>query len=352
ISLRGFLVVSEIALACVLLAGAGLLIRSFLRLLEVDPGFRPEQTAAWRIELSPRYSTAAQKTAFFEQIVRKVEAIPGVESAGLTDSLPLGRNRIWGVGAKGQTYAEGTYPSAFPRMIDPGYIHTMKIPLRAGREFMASDTAESKKVLVINETMAERMWPDRDAVGQIAITGGRQDWEVVGVVGNVRHGSLEEEASPEMYFPITQSRDWGSLDLVIRAKLAMSSLVPSVRERLRSVDPDLPASDFRTLDNLVDQAVSPRRFVTILLGGFSVLALILASLGIYGVMSYSVNQRTNEIGIRIALGARPPAVLKLAIGQGVKLTLIGLGIGLAAALSLTRVMSSLLFGVSATDPAT
>jgi predicted permease len=352
LSLRGFLVVSEIALACVLLAGAGLLIRSFLRLLEVDPGFRPEQTAAWRIELSPRYSTSAQKTAFFEQIVRNVEAIPGVESAGLTDSLPLGRNRIWGVGAKGQTYAEGTYPSAFPRMIDPGYIRTMKIPLRAGREFTPSDTAESKKVLVINETMAQRLWPDRDAVGQIAVTGGRQDWEIVGVVGNVRHGSLEKEASPEMYFPITQSRDWGSLDLVIRAKLAMPSLVPSVRERLRSVDADLPTSDFRTLDHLVDQAVSPRRFVTILLGGFSVLALILASLGIYGVMSYSVNQRTNEIGIRIALGARPPAVLKLAIGQGVKLTLIGLGIGVAAALSLTRVMASLLFGVSATDPAT
>jgi len=226
----------------------------------------------------------------------------------------------------------------------------MKIPLRAGREFTARDTSESRKVMVINETMAQRLWPDRDAVGQIALIG-RDEWQVVGVVGNVRHSNLEKEASLEMYLPVSQSGS-GSMDLVVRAKLHIESLVPSIRAALQSADPDLPTSDFQTLEQLVDQAVSPRRFVTVLLGGFSLLALTLASLGIYGVISYSVNQRVNEIGIRIALGAQAAAVLKLIIGQGIKLTVIGLVIGLGAAFVLTRVMSSLLFGVNATDPVT
>jgi len=349
--IRGALVISEVALACVLLVGAGLLIRSFLRLLEVDPGFRPQHTAAWRIEMSPRYKSTPQKLAFFEEVVRKVEAIPGVESAGLTDALPLGRNRTWGIAAKGQTYTPDNFPIAFPRMIDPGYIRTMKIPLRAGREFTPSDTAESGKVLIVNQTMADRLWPDQNPLGQIALNS-RQEWQVVGVVGNVRHSALEQEAGMEMYFPMTQNHDWGSMDLVIRAGLPVASLVPSVRTRLQSVDSDLPAGDFQTLDQLIDQSVSPRRFVTFLLGGFSVLALILASLGIYGVVSYSVNQRINEIGIRIALGARPASVLRLAIARGVRLTLIGLAMGLGAPLILTRIVSSLLFGVAAVDPIT
>jgi putative ABC transport system permease protein len=348
--IRSTLVVSEVALACILLVGTGLLIRSFLRLLDVDPGFRPEQTAAWRIEMGQKYQTPAQRNAFYEDLIRKVEAIPGVESAGLTDALPLGRNRSWGVQAKGETYTRETFPIAFPRIIDPGYIRTMKIPLRAGREFTARDNAESQKVMVINETMAQRLWPDRDPVGQTALTAG-DEWQVVGVVGNVRHSNLEKEASLEMYLPVSQSGS-GSMDLVVRAKLRLESLVPSIRAALQSADPDLPTSEFQTLAQLVDQAVSPRRFVTVLLGGFSFLALILASLGIYGVISYSVNQRINEIGIRIALGAQTRAVLKLVIGQGVKLTLIGLVIGLGSAFVLTRVISSLLFGVNATDPVT
>lgn len=349
--IRSTLVVSEVALACVLLVGAGLLIRSFLRLLEVDPGFRPEQTASWRVEPGGRYETSEQRLALFDQLVRKVEANAGVESVGLTDSLPLGRNRNWGVRAKGQANTPENWQGAFPHMVDPGYIRTMRIPLRAGREFTEHDTADSQKVLIINETMARRLWPDRDPLGQIALNG-RNEWQVVGVVGDVRHGSLEQKANLEMYFPIRQQNDWSAMDMVVRAKLPIQSVVSSVRSALQSVDPNLPNSEFQTLDQLVDQAVSPRRFVTVVLGGFSFLALILASLGIYGVISYSVNQRTNEIGIRIALGAKMLAVLKLIIGQGVKLVTIGLGIGLGAAFALTRVLSSLLFGVGATDPLT
>jgi predicted permease len=349
--IRSLLVVSEVALACVLLVGAGLLVRSFLRLLDVDPGFRPEQTASWRIEPAGRYETQAQRDSLYDQLVKNIESIPGVESVGLTDALPMGRNRSWGIRAKGETYTRETFPLAFPRLVNPGYIRTMKIPLRAGREFTEHDDADSQKVLIVNETMARRLWPDRDAIGQIALLG-REEWQVIGVVGNVRHGALEQTSGLEMYFPMAQNRDWRSMDMVVRSKLPIQSLVPSVRSALRGLDPDLPNSEFQPLAELVDRAVSPRRFVTILLGGFSLLALILASLGIYGVIAYSVNQRINEIGIRIALGAQTPAVLKLIIGQGVKLTIIGLVIGLGAAFALTRVLSSMLFGTDATDPLT
>jgi predicted permease len=227
----------------------------------------------------------------------------------------------------------------------------MRIPLLAGREFTEHDNADSRKVLIINQTMASRLWPGHDPIGQIALNGG-EEWQVVGVVGDVRHSALDQKAGLEMYFPMAQQPDWGSMDLVIRAKLPIESLVSSVRTGIRSVDPDLPNSDFQTLEHIIDQTVSPRRFVTLLLGGFSLLALVLASLGIYGVISYSVNQRTNEIGIRIALGAQASSVLKLIIAQGARLALVGLALGLTSAFVLTRVLSSLLFGVGSTDPLT
>jgi putative ABC transport system permease protein len=346
---RKALVVSEVALACVLLVGAGLLIRSFKRLLEVDLGFRPEQAAAWRIETGGRFQNNAQQVAFFNELVRSVESIPGVESVGLTDTLPLGRNRSWTVRAKGETYPNGQIPIAFPRIIDHGYLKTMRIPLRAGRDFTAHDTAESEKALIVNETMARRLWPGRDAVGQIALLG--SEWRVVGVAGNVRHSALEQEAGLEMYLPITQSGS-GSVELVVRAKLSPEALAPSVRAALNKVDPRLPTSEFQMLGQLVDQAASPKRLETLLLGGFSLLALTLAALGIYGVISYSVTQRTHELGIRVALGARAADVFKLVIGQGMLPVVIGLALGLAAAAALTRLMAGLLFGVSATDPAT
>ena len=347
---RGALVVSEVALACVLLVGAGLLTRSFLRLLEVDPGFQPARALAWSIEPGQRYATGAQRAAFYERLRRGVEAVPGVESAGVTDTLPLGRNRSWGVRAKGETYPDRQWLVAFPRVIDSGYIGAMRIPLRAGRDLSAHDTAESEKVMLINETMARRLWPGRDAIGQQVLTG-NTEWRVVGVVGNVRHSALEQEASAEMYLPITQSGT-GSVDLVVRTKLPAESLVAGVRAALSAVDPNLPTGDFQTLEQIVAQAVSPKRFVTALLGGFSFLALILAALGIYGVISYSVSQRTPELGIRMALGAQRADVLRLVLGQGMRLALVGVALGMAAALALTRLMQGLLYGVSATDPLT
>lgn len=348
---RQVLVVAEVAMACVLLVGAGLLIRSFKRLLEVDLGFRPEQAAAWRIETGDRYESQAQRNAFFNQLIESVEAVPGVESVGITDCLPLGRNRSWVLRAKGETYSEGQLPIVFPRIVDHGYISTMRIPLRAGRDFTEHDTAESEKVLIINETAARRLWPGKDAVGQIAMMGGPQEWKIIGVVSNVRHSELEKEAGMEMYVPITQSGS-NSVELVVRTKASTESLAPNVREALRRVDQNLPTTEYQTLGQLVDQAASPKRLVTMLLGGFSLLALVLAALGIYGVISYSVAQRTHEIGIRMALGARGVDVLRQVIQQGMMPVALGMSVGLIAALILTRLMSSMLFGVGATDPAT
>jgi len=343
--------VSEVALACVLLVGAGLLIRSFQRLLEIDPGFRPERAVAWRIETGQRFPTSAEQSPFYEKLLGEIETIPGVEAAGMTDTLPLGRNRSWGVRVKGESYQQGQVPIAFPRIVGRGYLEAMRIPLRAGRYFTSRDTAESEEVMIVNETMARRLWPGRDAVGQIALLGGDREWRVVGVVGDVRHSALEEAASMEMYLPIPKIGA-SSVDLVVRGKMPLTALVSGVRSTLKQIDPSLPTAEFQTLGEIIDRAVSPKRLITLLLGGFSWLALVLASLGIYGVISYSVSQRTQEIGIRLAIGASGAAVLKLVIGQGMKLAMIGVAIGLIASLGLMRVMKSLLFGVSATDPLT
>lgn len=345
---RKALVISEVAIACILLAGAGLLIRSFMQLLEVDPGFQASHAAAWRIEPGQKYSTDQQRKALYDELTRKVAVIPGVESVGLTDTLPMGRNRTWGIGAKGETYQRGQYPLAFPRIIEGGYIRTMRIPLRSGRDFNDRDDQNSEQVILINEALAKRLWPNRDSIGQMTVINGAER-RVVGVVGNVRHSTLEEEAGNEFYIPLKQTNWGGAMELVVRTKIAPESIAPSVRSTFQSVDPNLPAADFKTLDQIVSQSVSPRKFMTVLLGLFSLLALILASLGIYGVISYSVTQRTQEIGIRMALGAMQKDILAMVMKSGMTTALIGVAIGLIGALALTRFISSMLFGVGTTD---
>jgi putative ABC transport system permease protein len=348
--MRNALVVGEIALACVLLVGAGLLMRSFARLLDVNLGFQPEQTAIWTIEPGQQYRTNVQRVALYRDVVRRMEALPGVASAGVTDCLPLGRNRTWYLGAKGVQYPVGQVPLAFPRLVDPGYISAMKIPLRAGRTFTDHDTADSEKVVVLNENAAKRLWPDRDAVGQIAIAGSGEV-RVVGVVANVRHSSLEETSGLEMYFPLTQIGS-GSVELVVRTRRPAESIAPEIRAALRAAEPALPTAEFRTLNDVVDRAVSPRKFVMLLLGGFAGLALVLASLGIYGVVSYSVTQRTQEIGIRMALGASAGHVQMRVLRETVVLALTGAAIGVVASVAAARLIESLLYGTQPGDIAT
>lgn len=346
---RGALVISEVALACILLVGAGLLIRSFARILDVDLGFRPEKTAVWRIESGGRYSDNAQRNAFFDRLVRAVEAVPGVESAGITDALPLSRDRSWGAPAKGVTYARDQYPLAHPRLVDWRYIKTMRIPLIEGREFNEHDTADSEKVVIINQKMARQLWPGKSALGQIVGFGGER--RVVGIVGNVRHQALEQEGGLEGYIPITQNSN-ASIELVVRTKMEPADLAPSIRTSLRGVDPTLPTVEFKPLTALVDQAVSPRRFMMMLLGGFALAALVLASVGIYGIVSYTVSRRTQEIGIRMALGASAGQVKRQVMMQTVALVSCGIALGVLGAFALARLTASLLFQLEPTDPMT
>jgi len=349
--IRSALVVSEIALACVLLVGAGLLIHSFLRVLDIDLGFHPERAAALRIDPSSSYSTQEKRNAYFTDALHRALDVPGIEAAGLSDALPLGHNRTWGIAAKGVVYTPEDYPFGFVRIISDGYFKAMGIPLRAGRDFSERDSLDSQKVIIINETLASALWPGENPIGKI-VNADKPDRIVVGVVGDVRHLSLEEKSGSEFYLPIRQTQDYGSVDLVVRTSLTTAQLAPRIREALRPIAPDLPTSNLRTLQQLVDKSASPRRFVVLLLGGFAAFALILASLGIYAVISYSVSQRTQEIGIRMALGASAQKLQAGILFQTLALAAIGILIGVASSWALARAISSLLFGVTATDPAT
>jgi putative ABC transport system permease protein len=346
---RSLLVVSEVALACVLLVGAGLLIRSFMRVLEVDLGFQPERAAAWRIDAGDKYSDDTKRAAFYDRLVRAVEAVPGVELAGITDALPLSRDRSWSAFARGVIYARGQEPIAHPRLVDWRYIPTMRIPLIAGRDFNEHDTAGSDMVMVVNEKMARRLWPNQNPIGQIAIVNGER--RVVGVVGNVRHQTLEEEGGLEVYLPITQVSN-GSVELVVRTKLPPKSVASSVRAALRSVEPALPTAEYQELGELVDRAVSPRRFMVMFLAAFALAALLLASVGIFGVVSYTVSQRTREIGIRMALGASAGQVQRHVMAQTIVLVSAGIVAGVAGAIVLARLMAALLYDLAPGDPMT
>jgi predicted permease len=285
-------------------------------------------------------------------VLRRVKEIPGVESAGITDALPLGRNRTWGARAKGVTYERGQAPSAFVRVVSDGYTAAMGIPLRAGRDIAPSDTAATEPVIVINETMARTVWPGEDAIGKYILGGCAKERRVVGVVGDVRHLALEQTSGNEMYLPMRQCSDQASADLVVRSTLPPVQLAGAIRAALRPIAPNLPGSGFRPLQLLVDKSVSPRRFLVLLLGAFAVFALVLASLGIYGLISYSVTQRTQEIGIRMALGASAATVQSQIIAHTLSLAVVGMVLGAAASWLLVRSAGGLLFGVTPRDPST
>jgi predicted permease len=348
---RNALVVSEIAFACVLLVGAGLLIRSLIRVLDVNMGFEPGRAAAIRVDPDSRYRTTEQRHAYFDEVFRRVREMPGVESAGITDALPLGRNRSWGARAKGVTYERGRGPSAFVRVVSDGYLKAMGIPLRAGRDFSSADTPVTEPVMMVNETMARTVWPGEDAIGKYVLGPCAKERRVIGIAGDVRHLALEQAAGNEMYIPMRQCNDQSGADLVVRSSLPPDRLVSSLRSALQPIA-NVAGNDFRPLQQLVDKSVSPRRFLVLLLGGFAVFALILASLGIYGLISYSVSQRTQEIGIRMALGASAREVQMRIIMQTLWLAAIGMAVGTAASWSMAQSAGSLLFDITPRDPGT
>ncbi|HEY5079837.1 MAG TPA: ABC transporter permease [Opitutaceae bacterium] len=345
---RDALIVAEVALACMLLVGAGLLLKSFNDLLQVNLGFQPDHAMAWRVDPPRNFKGFADFNAYIDGLVGKVASVPGVTEVGLSDTLPLGRNRTWGAGLTGVRYPEGRYPYADPRIIDRRYLQAMKVPLLEGRFFEERDTDKSAKSVIINQSLARDLSPDRSAIGQKIDVNGTST--VIGVVANVRNSSLEKSGGNEMYLDFTQSGDWSAIEMVVRSPRPPEALVPEVRAALAAYDPTIPNGEFYRLERLVDDAVAPRRLITQMLGFFSALALILAALGLYGVISYSVGQRTQEIGIRMAIGAQRGDVLQLVLYGGLKLIALGVGIGLCGAFALTRVLQGLLFGVTAHDP--
>lgn len=346
--IRNGLVVTEIAFACILLVGAGLLIQSFVRVLDVNLGFQPERAAALRIDPSFRISSLAQQNSFIDDVLHRTRSVPGIAAAGITDVLPLAGDRSWQVSGKGQVYEKGQHPEAFVRVVSDGYFEALEIPLKAGRQFTESDRASSEPVVVVNETFARTLWPGQNPLGQIITQdGGRR---VVGVVADVHHGGPERSGGSEMYLPMRQTGDYPEMELVVRTALPLESLAAGIRTALRPIDPNLLVTEFRTLRDLVDKVVSPRRFLVMLLAGFAGFALLLAVLGIYAVISYSVNQRTKEIGICMALGASGGIVLREVVAKTLRLAVIGVGLGAIASFAVAKLIASQLFGTTPTDP--
>src|SRR5580704_1571559 len=349
--LRSVLIISEIALACVLLVGAGLLLRSFLRILDVDLGFTPSRAASISLDYDDK-GDPAQRSAIWQNILRQVQAIPGVETAGITDDLPMSRNRSWGISAKGQAYRKGELEPTFVYIVSPGYLNAIGMHLLEGRDIQWDDTDKKVGVVIINETIARRLWPGEDPIGRIANVIG-MDARVIGVVEDVRESSVEGKPGWQMYLS-GASPQFGpeGAQLVVRTKLPPQTLASTVMSTLRKINPGQPATEFRPVQRLVDHVVSPRRFFVILVGVFAGLGLILAALGIYGVISYSVTQRTQEIGIRMALGASQGRVQLAVIGKTMLLALIGIATGTVASFAISSLIASLLFGTRATDQAT
>ncbi|MGA9769124.1 MAG: ABC transporter permease [Blastocatellia bacterium] len=347
---RNLLVVTEVALALVLLIGAGLMIKSFQRLNNVDMGFQPANLLAMQVQLSSsRYGEQNKRTAFFDQLLEQIEALPGVESAAVINGLPVS---FQGGGStfkiEGRAEAQSTTPMCTYRIISPDYFRTLGIPLLSGRDFSRSD---SEPCAIISESLARRVWPDGDALGQrIKWAGDDSPRLIVGIVKDVKL-SLTAEVKPHVYMPYSQI-EIAPYEMVIRTKTDGAGLSAAIRSEVWAIDKDQPVSNIRTMEQILSGSIARQRFNLLLLGIFAALAMALASVGIYGVMSYTVTQNTREIGIRMALGARAGDVLKLVVGQGLALTFIGVGIGIGAAFALTRLMASLLFEVRATDPAT
>jgi len=365
--LRRLLIVAEVALAMVLLAGAGLMLKSFVGLRALEPGFDQTNLLTMTVSVAgTRHAPAPLRAAFFDEAVERVRALPGVESASAVNHLPLAGD-IWGFSFNIEGHAApapGERPTAAYRVARPDYFRTMRIPILEGRSFDERDNEQAPGVLVINETMARRYWPGEDALGK-RIKLGPADAEapwltVVGVVNDVKQQEWAEGAGAEMYLPHAQSPNYlqnpsprySYLTLVVRTSSDPERLAAAVRGAVWAIEPNAPVSSVATMDEVIAGQTWQARLSVLLLGGFALAALLLAAVGIYGVLAYSVAQRTHEIGVRMALGARPRDILRMVVGQGMAMALAGIAAGLAGAFALTRLMSRVLFGVSAFDPPT
>jgi putative ABC transport system permease protein len=353
------MVVAEFAMSLVLLTAAGLLGKSLLRLDQVDPGFRTDHLLTVEVYRSIADESGDANwrnwTGFYQQLLARIEALPGVESAGATLALPID-GRVWNTTFKidGRAFERlSEQPQADARIVSNNYFDVMKIPLRSGRYFSEHDTKDSPHVAVINEALAQLYWPDENPVGRYVEMAafGAGHCQIVGTVADIRQTNLSDRPAPGIYIPYTQeSMPWQTL--VVRTKNDPIALAGSIRHEVAALDPEQPVAGVATMDELMEASTAQPRFRTFLLGSFAGVALLLSAIGIYGVMAYTVSRRTREVGVRMALGARPVDILKLVFGESMTLTLLGVGVGLAGAYAVTRVLSSLLFGVTTTDPFT
>ena len=351
---RGALVIAEVALACLLLVGAGLLLRSFLKVLEIDLGFQPDHAASIKVEYDDSapadVARALKRGEIFQQVIARVSALPGVEAAGIVDYLPLGPNRAWGTPVpQGKTFPEGAVPGPLVYVCTPGYVRAMGMRLH-GRDFAWSDGPKSQEVVMINAAAARTYWPGEDAVGKVLMNG-KDELHVIGVVDDVHASSVEAEKGWQIYYSVMQNGP-NDAQLVIRSRVAPGSLAGSVMHALRELNPNQPAAEFKPVRTIVDRANSPRQFFMLLVGIFAGLGLLLASLGIYGVIAYSVTQRTQEIGIRMALGATRGRVQRGVLARTLWLVLAGIVVGTLGSFVAARAIASLLFGTQPTDPLT
>jgi len=350
--MREGLVIVEVTLACLLVVAGGLLVRSFRAVLDVDLGFDPDHLVAWQLNPSVDFESDQARTDFYAALADRVAAVPGVTSVGFVDAAPLDRNRTWGFRVADLPEDEDAQGySLFPHLASPGYLPTLGVPLVAGRNFTRDDTGDSERVVLINETGARRAFGDaRSAVGR-RIENGRE-WTIVGVVKDVHHLSPELPSGTEVYFPWTQNADFGTLDMVVRSDLPDARVAAAVSTVLHDIDPSMPTREFWTMAARVDRVVSARRFTLSVLSAFGFAALVLAGLGIYGVLANNVAERKPEIGIRMALGASTGTVVWGVLGRTLALTGVGVVAGALLSIGGGKLVASMLFGVGVADPAT